>query len=49
MTHLRLAARKRPDRTDVLRDVYNTFTEGFDTRDLVEARAVLEEVGARVV
>jgi hypothetical protein len=28
--------------------VYETFTEGFDTPDLAEARAVLDEVGARV-
>ena len=36
--------RKRPDATDVLRDVYETFTEGFDTPDLLEARMVLDEV-----
>jgi DNA-binding SARP family transcriptional activator len=28
----------------VLADVYNWFTEGFDTRDLQEARALLEEL-----
>ena len=40
--------RKRPDATDVLRDVYETFTEGFETPDLLEARTVLDEVDARV-
>jgi predicted ATPase/class 3 adenylate cyclase len=33
---------------EVLREVYETFTEGFDTPDLVEARAVLDELGDRV-
>jgi predicted ATPase/class 3 adenylate cyclase len=53
MPQLRAATRlarlqKRPDATDVLRDVYETFTEGFETRDLLEARTVLDEVDARV-
>jgi predicted ATPase len=43
------AVGKRLDETDMLRRVYETFTEGFDTRDLVEARAVLDEVDARAV
>jgi predicted ATPase/class 3 adenylate cyclase len=41
LTRLWRAAGKRPDGTDELRGVYETFTEGFDTPDLVEARAVL--------
>jgi predicted ATPase len=49
LTRLRRAARKRPDWTDVLRDVYEPFTEGFETPDLVEARAVFDEVDARVM
>ncbi|MDQ4109297.1 MAG: hypothetical protein M3138_10915, partial [Actinomycetota bacterium] len=44
LTRLWRAARKRPDGTDVLRSVYKTFTEGFDTRDLVEARTDLGDV-----
>jgi hypothetical protein len=48
LTRLRRAAGKRPDGTDLLRGVYETFTEGFDAPDLVDARAVLE-VHARVV
>ena len=35
--------------TDVLRSVYGTFTQGLEMPDLVEARAVLDEVDARVV
>jgi adenylate cyclase len=27
-----------------LSDVYNWFTEGFDTKDLQEAKALLEEL-----
>ncbi|MDP8932317.1 MAG: adenylate/guanylate cyclase domain-containing protein [Actinomycetota bacterium] len=42
LTRLRRAAGKEPDGADLLRGVYQTFTEGFDTPDLVEARAVLE-------
>ena len=44
LTRLWRAARKRPDGTDMLTGVYETFTEGFDTPDLVEARAVLDGV-----
>jgi predicted ATPase len=31
---------------DLLAPVYGWFTEGFDTRDLIEARALLEELAA---
>jgi predicted ATPase len=30
---------------DLLAPIYNWFTEGFDTRDLREAKALLEELG----
>jgi predicted ATPase/class 3 adenylate cyclase len=43
------AAAPRPDRTDPLRDIYETFTEGFEMPDLVEARAALDEVDVRAV
>jgi predicted ATPase/class 3 adenylate cyclase len=49
LTRLSRAARKRPDGTDALRSVYQTFNDGLDLPDLVEARAVLDEVDARVV
>jgi hypothetical protein len=31
----------------VLSEVYNWFTEGFDTKDLQEAKALLEELSHR--
>jgi hypothetical protein len=30
--------------SDLLAPIYNWFTEGFDTRDLREAKALLEEL-----
>jgi predicted ATPase/class 3 adenylate cyclase len=47
LTRLRLVAERRPDGTDMLRSVYETFTEGLDTLDLVEARALLDGVETR--
>jgi predicted ATPase/class 3 adenylate cyclase len=50
MPQLRAATRlarlreRDADAIESLRSVYDTFTEGFDSRDLVEARAVLAEV-----
>jgi tetratricopeptide (TPR) repeat protein len=35
---------KRAEARDVLAPVYGWFTEGFDTRDLVDAKALLEEL-----
>jgi predicted ATPase len=37
---------KRQDARDLLAPVYGWFTEGFDTRDLKEAKALLEESSA---
>jgi hypothetical protein len=37
------AAADRPGAVAVLREVFDTFTEGFDTPDLVEARATMAE------
>jgi predicted ATPase len=36
---------KRQEAYDVLAPVYGWFTEGFDTADLQEAQALLEELG----
>jgi tetratricopeptide (TPR) repeat protein len=36
---------KRAEARSLLQPVYGWFTEGFDTRDLVEARALLQELG----
>ena len=35
---------KREDARRMLAEVYGWFTEGFDTRDLQEARAFLDEL-----
>ena len=37
---------KRKEARDLLAPVYGWFTEGFDTRDLKEAKALLEELAA---
>jgi predicted ATPase len=37
---------KRDEARDLLTPVYGWFTEGFDTRDLKEAKALLEELAA---
>ncbi len=36
---------KRGEARQLLSEVYGWFTEGFDTADLHEARALLEELG----
>ena len=36
---------KRQEAHALLAEVYNWFTEGFDTKDLQEAKALLEELG----
>jgi predicted ATPase len=41
------ATRGKPQRArELLAPVYGWFTEGFDTRDLKEAKALLEEMAA---
>jgi hypothetical protein len=37
---------KREEARELLAPVYGWFTEGFDTRDLKEAKALLEELSA---
>jgi predicted ATPase len=37
---------KRAEAYDLLAPIYGWFTEGFDTADLQEAKALLEELGA---
>jgi predicted ATPase len=37
---------KREEARELLAPVYGWFTEGFDTRDLKEAKALLEELAA---
>jgi predicted ATPase len=40
------STRRRAEARDTLRQVYAWFTEGFDTRDLKAARALLDELEA---
>jgi hypothetical protein len=44
MRFLLLNLRDRDART-MLGDIYNWFTEGFDTADLIEAKALLDQLG----
>jgi ATP/maltotriose-dependent transcriptional regulator MalT len=37
---------KRDEARAMLADIYNWFTEGFDTADLKDAKALLGELGA---
>lgn len=37
---------KRAESRDLLASVYAWLAEGFDTRDLIEAKALLEELAA---
>src|SRR5208282_2918779 len=37
---------KRDEARTMLAEIYNWFTEGFDTADLKDAKALLEELGA---
>jgi tetratricopeptide (TPR) repeat protein len=36
---------RRDEASAVLAEIYNWFTEGFDTADLIDAKALLEELG----
>jgi predicted ATPase len=36
---------KKDRARQMLSEIYNWFTEGFDTADLKEAKALLEELG----
>jgi hypothetical protein len=37
--------KQTPRRLELLAPVYGWFTEGFDTKDLLEAKALLAELG----
>jgi hypothetical protein len=40
---------KAAEARQMLAEIYNWFTEGFDTADLKEAKALLEELGGREI
>jgi predicted ATPase len=46
MTRLWRDQGKRDEASDLLDQVYGWFTEGFDTRDLKEAKALLEQLAS---
>ena len=46
MARLWQGQRKRAEARELLAPVYNWFTEGFDTADLKEAQALLDELAA---
>jgi predicted ATPase len=46
MTRLWRDQVKRDEARELLAPVYGWFTEGFDTRDLKEAKALLEKLAA---
>jgi hypothetical protein len=35
---------RRPEAYELLSSIYSWFTEGFDTPDLIDAKAVLDEL-----
>ena len=44
LSHLWLQQGKRAEARELLAPIYGWFTEGFDTADLQEAKALLEEL-----
>ncbi|MFQ5875168.1 MAG: hypothetical protein ACE5JL_15410, partial [Dehalococcoidia bacterium] len=44
LSRLRQSQNKRKDAYDLLTPVYNWFTEGFDTADLIDAKALIDEL-----
>jgi predicted ATPase len=48
LSRLRQRQGKRGAARELLAEVYGWFTEGFDTADLLEARALLEELRNRL-
>jgi predicted ATPase len=40
---------KTVEARQILTDIYSWFTEGFDTKDLQEAKALIEELSHRVI
>ena len=45
LSHLWQQQDKHAEAYDLLAPIYGWFTEGFDTADLQEAKALLEELG----
>ncbi len=47
LARIRQSQGKRREAYELLAPVYAWFTEGFDTKDLQEAKALLDELGSR--
>ena len=45
LCRLRQQQSRLQEAREMLAEIYNWFTEGFDTKDLQEAKALLEELG----
>jgi tetratricopeptide (TPR) repeat protein len=45
LAHLLCDTGRRNEARTMLADIYNRFTEGFDTADLIDAKALLDELG----
>ena len=48
LARLRQQQGKQKDAHQMLEKIYGWFTEGFDTRDLQEAKALLDSLESRV-
>jgi hypothetical protein len=46
LTRLRAKQGHRDEARTMLADIYNWFTEGFDTADLKDAKALLDDLNA---
>jgi predicted ATPase len=45
LAHLLASQGRRDEARSTLAEIYNWFTEGFDTADLKDAKALLDELG----
>jgi tetratricopeptide (TPR) repeat protein len=48
LSHIWRASDRQRDGVELLRETYESFTEGFDSLDLAEARTALSELGDRM-
>jgi len=47
LSRLRQSQGKKAEPHQLLSEIYNRFTEGFDTKDLQEAKALLQDLVGR--